>query len=461
MEDKNSAGESFEKGTVQSAVLRNAVPAIISMMMVLIYNLADTFFIGQTHNDYMVAAVSLATPVFLIYMALGSLFGLGGTSVISRVLGEKKPEYANKVSAFCMWASVAVGIVFTILLWVFLDDICVFMGASADTLEYTRSYLGIVAGCGVFSMISYCFSNIIRAEGKSTVAMMGMLIGNLLNVILDPIFILTLGWDVTGAAIATVIGNVAGAMFYIVYFLLGKSSLSIRVRDFTVREGVCKNVLAIGIPASLTSILMSVSQIMTNSLIAGYGDMPVAAYGVSMKVQQMVTLIGIGLGQGVQPLFGYCCGAKNRSRFYGALKYSCFYGFVFCTAATVLCMIFTEPIVSVFLTDANALDYAVTFSRILLSTAWLFGVFYTLANALQGIGAASPSFWVSISRQGLIYIPMAIVLNIAAGLNGLVASQPIVDIISLVLVALLLRRSLSRIEWGPARPSGKPQADYL
>lgn len=447
MQNNDAAKKSFENGTVQSAVLRNAVPAIISMLMVLIYNLADTFFIGQTHNDYMVAAVSLATPVFLIYMALGSLFGLGGTSVISRVLGEKRAEYANKVSSFCMWASVVVGIVITVLLWVFLDEICILMGASADTLEYTKTYLGIVAGCGVFSMLSYCFSNIIRAEGKSTVAMMGMLIGNLLNVILDPIFILTFGWDVAGAAIATVIGNVVGALYYIVYFLLGKSSLSIHIRDFTVRDGVCKNVLAIGIPASLTSILMSVSQIMTNSFIAQYGDMPVAAYGVAMKVLQMVTLIGIGLGQGIQPLLGYCYGAKDKNRFYGAFRYSCIYGLIFCTAATALCMVFTKPIVNVFLTDTGALDYAVTFSRILLSTAWLFGVFYTLANALQGIGAATPSFWVSISRQGLIYIPMAIILNLTVGLNGLVAAQPIVDVISLVLVAILLRRSLKRIDW--------------
>lgn len=449
MSNSNTVEDSFEKGSVQTAVLRNAVPAIISMLMVLIYNLADTFFIGQTHNDYMVAAVSLATPVFLIYMALGTLFGLGGTSVISRALGEKRAEYANKVSSFCMWGSVAVGVVFTLLLWIFLDKICILMGASVETIEYTRTYLGIVAGCGVFSMISYCFSNIIRAEGKSTVAMMGMLIGNLLNVILDPIMILTLGWDVTGAAIATVIGNVVGAMFYIVYFLMGKSSLSIRIRDFTVRNGVCKSVLVIGIPASLTSILMSVSQIMTNSFIAAYGDMPVAAYGVSMKVLQMVTLIGIGLGQGVQPLFGYCYGAKNRKRFYGAIRYSCVYGLLFCTAATVLCMIFTEQIVSVFLTDTSALGYAVMFSRILLSTAWFFGVFYTLTNALQGIGAAPPSFWISISRQGLIYIPMAIILNLTVGLNGLVAAQPIVDVISLALAAILLRRSLKQINWNP------------
>lgn len=448
MTENKNVTASFAQGSVQSAVLRNAVPAIISMLMVLVYNLADTFFIGQTNNDYMVAAVSLATPVFLIYMALGTLFGLGGTSVVSRAMGEGRGEYARKVSSFCMWACVAVGVLLTLVLWLFLEPLCVMLGASAETLEYTKTYLGIVAGCGVFSMISYCFSNIIRAEGRSTVAMLGMLIGNLLNVVLDPIMILGLGWDVAGAAIATVIGNAVGAAFYIIYFLLGKSSLSISPRDFTVRENVCAGVLAIGVPASLTSILMSVSQIMTNSLIAGYGDMPVAAYGVAMKVQQIVTLVGIGLGQGVQPLFGYCYGARNKKRFYGAFKYACMYGLLFCAVVTILCAAFTRQIVSLFLTDASALNYAVEFARILLSTTWLFGVFYTMSNALQGIGSAAPSFWVSVSRQGLIYIPTALALNAAVGLTGLVWAQPVVDAASLILVAVLLKRSLGQIAWG-------------
>ena len=250
--------KSFESGSVQTVVLRNAIPSIISMIMVLVYNLADTFFIGQTHNDYMVAAVSLATPVFLIYMALGSLFGLGGSSVISRVLGEGKYDYAKKVSSFCMWSCVIVGVPFTLFLWAFLDDVCFIMGASNETLKYTKTYLGIVAGSGVFSMIAFCYSNIIRAEGRSNTAMIGMLIGNILNVILDPIFILTLKLNVAGSAIATVIGNLVGALFYIFYFYTGKSALSIRVRDFSVREGICKGVLAIGIPVSLASLLMSI-----------------------------------------------------------------------------------------------------------------------------------------------------------------------------------------------------------
>ena len=296
--DDTKAAAGFASGSVPKAVLRNTLPAIAAMLMVLVYNLADTFFIGQTHNDYMVAAVSLATPTFLVFMALGTLFGMGGTSVISRAIGEGRLDYAKKVSAFCMWACVAVGVLCMLFLWVFMDQILVWLGASADTAGYTRTYLNIVAGCGVFSLISNCYSNILRAEGRSTAAMGGTLIGNLLNVILDPILILALDWGIAGAAIATVIGNVVGALYYLIYFWRGSSSLSIRLKDFSMKNKICSGVLAIGIPASLGSLLMSISQMITNSQMAQYGDMAVAAYGVAAKVLMIVTLIGIGVGQG-------------------------------------------------------------------------------------------------------------------------------------------------------------------
>lgn len=437
MNDKDST-LSFAQGSVSKAVLRNAIPAIAAMIMVLVYNLADTFFIGQTHNDYMVAAVSLATPVFLIFMSIGTLFGMGGTSVISRAFGEGRPEYAKKVCSFCMWACVFVGVAAMILFWVFMDELLILLGASADTMEYTRTYMNIVVGCGVFSMISNCYSNIIRAEGKSTVAMAGTLIGNLLNVILDPIMILGFNWGVAGAAIATVIGNVAAALFYLIYFWMGKSSLSISLKDFSIKEGILTGVIAIGIPSSLCNLLMSISQMITNSKMANYGDLSVAAYGVSAKVLMIVSLVGIGLGQGIQPLLGYCYGAKDKKRFKDCLSFSFIFGMILCTAITAVCFIFAEPIVKVFLTEPAALEAGVRFSRIMLSTAWLFGAFYVLLNALQGMGAATPALIASICRQGLIYIPAVFIMDAIVGMDGLAWSQPVADIVSLLLVVVLV-----------------------
>jgi len=237
MED-NKSMEVFAKAPIRKAVLQNALPAMAAMLMVLIYNLADTFFIGQTHDDLQVAAVSLATPVFLLFMSVGTVFGIGGTSVISRALGEGRRDYAKKVCSFCMWCCVAVGVLMSALFLIFMDQILAIIGASAETWDYAKTYLTIVSCSGPFVLIANCYSNVIRAEGQSGKAMMGQLLGNLLNVILDPIMILVFGWNIAGAAIATVIGNVVGAGYYIVYFLKGSSSLSISLKDFSFWQSV-------------------------------------------------------------------------------------------------------------------------------------------------------------------------------------------------------------------------------
>ena len=259
--------EVFSKAPVSQAVFKNALPAIAAMLMVLVYNLADTFFIGQTHDALQVTAVSLATPVFLMFMAVGTAFGIGGTSVISRALGEGKKEYAKKVCSFCMWSCIVVGVslatpvflmfmavgtafgiggtsvisralgegkkeyakkvcsfcmwscivvgvVIAALFLIFMNPILSLIGASSDTWDLSKTYLSIVACSGPFVLISNCYANIIRAEGEAGKAMMGQLLGNLLNFILDPVMILGFGWNIAGAAIATVIGNLFGAGYY-------------------------------------------------------------------------------------------------------------------------------------------------------------------------------------------------------------------------------------------------------
>ncbi|WP_084408380.1 MATE family efflux transporter [Leptotrichia sp. oral taxon 215] len=433
----NKSMELFSKAPVSQAVFKNALPAMAAMLMVLVYNLADTFFIGQTHDALQVAGVSLATPVFLLFMAVGTVFGIGGTSVISRAMGEGRTEYAKKVCSFCMWGCVIVGVVMSAAMLVFMKPILTLVGASADTWNFAQIYLTIVICSGPFVLISNCYSNVIRAEGESGKAMMGTLLGNLLNVILDPIFISVLGWNIAGAAIATVIGNVVGAGYYILYFLKGKSSLSISLKDLTMKDKVASSVLAIGIPAALGSLLMSISQIIINSQMAEYGDMAIAAMGVAMKVVTITGMISMGLGQGVQPLLGYCVGAKLHERFKKVLRFSVVFSLLLSVALTVLCYLFTNQIVSAFLTDATAYEYAVKFSRILLTTSCLFGVFYVITNALQAMGAATSALIINLSRQGIIFIPALFILNAAIGMTGLVWAQPVADIISLFIAFML------------------------
>ena len=429
--------EVFESMPVPKAVFKNALPAMAAMLMVLVYNLADTFFIGQTHDALQVAAVSLATPVFLIFMAVGTVFGMGGTSVISRALGEGRKDYAKKVCSFCMWGCVIVGVVMAALFLIFMEPILSLIGASSDTWDLAKTYLMIVVCSGPFVLISNCYSNVIRTEGESGRACMGQLLGNLLNVVLDPIMILGFGWNIAGAAIATVIGNVFGAGYYISYFLRGKSSLSVRLKDFTLREKVCSSVLAIGVPAALGSMLMSVSQIIINSQMAEYGDMAIAGMGVAMKVVTITGMVCIGLGQGVQPLLGYCVGAKLWKRFKDVFKFSFIFSFILGVVLTVICYLFTNQIVSAFLADVTAFDYAVQFAKILLTTSPIFGVFYVLTNALQAMGAATASLVINLSRQGIIFIPVLFILKAVLGLTGLVWAQPAADILSILLAAVL------------------------
>ena len=444
--DNTKSIESFANDPIAKVVIKNSIPALIAMVMVMVYNLADTFFIGLTGDDLQVAAVSLASPVFMIFMSLGTLFGVGGSSVISRALGAQKSEYAKKASSFCFWASVALGVVFTALIWIFLDDLMMMLGASENTIEYAGSYLRIAVGCGAFSMISNCLSNVIRTEGEPMKAMTGTLIGNLLNIILDPIMILALGWGITGAAVATVIGNVVSALYYLAYFFKGNTALSIRLKDFSMKERIAIDVISIGISASLVNILASVTAIIANSQLVKYGDMFVAGYGVTSKVLMIITLFGIGVGSGVQPLFGYCYGAKNKNRLMEAIKFSTIFALALCIVAAILCFVFAGPIVDIFLTDAVAYEKGIEFTRILMSTAWLIGAFAICQNTLQAMGAAVPTLLASIIRQAVIFIPAMFILQGIFGANGLIWAQPVADVLSLVVVAIMLAGKIGKME---------------
>lgn len=443
-EKQTDSLEIFDRAPISQAVLKNTIPAMVAMLMVLIYNLADTFFIGQTNDALMIAAVSLVTPAFLLFMALGTVFGIGGTSVISRAMGEGRREYAKKVCSFCMWSCVVVGIFMVVIIFAFMDPILKTLGASADTMEYARQYLSIVTVAGPFVLISNCYANIIRTEGKAGMAMIGQLGGNLLNVILDPILILGLGWNVAGAAIATAISNLVSAAYYIGYFKFGRSMLSISPKDFSVKDNILKGVLSIGIPAALGDVLMSVSSMILNGQMAKYGDMAVAGVGVAMKVTMITGMICIGFGQGIQPLLGYCVGAKKWKRYKESLRFSVIFGLALSTFMTEICYLFDHQIVGAFLSKWEAFSYGVEFSKILLTTSFLFGMFYVLSNALQAMGAATSALIINMSRQGLIYIPAIFILQSIVGMDGLLWAQPVADVLSVILVILLYRITLKK-----------------
>ena len=443
----NTNKELFENASVPKAVAVMAIPSIITMLVVVIYNMADTFFIGQTNDAMQVAAVSLATPVFMVFMALGNLFGIGGSSAISRALGEKRPDRAKQISSFCCYASLGLGVIMMILFLVGMNFILRLIGASENTIDYARAYLSYVAFGGPFIMFGTAFGNILRGEGAARESMIGNLIGTITNIILDPIMILGLGWGVVGAAVATVIGNMAAGVFYLTYFLRKKSALSIHPKDFKMGDGIATGVMAIGIPASLNNILMSLSNIILNNVLVSYGDTPVAAMGVAMKANMLVVLLQIGLCTGIQPLIGFNYGAGNVKRLKQVYRFTGLCAVVMGTVLTILMVIAREPIIRAFIDDAAVVENGIGIMIALQISGPVLGILFLNINTLQGMGKALPSLLLTLCRQGLIFVPLVFILNAIFGLNGVIYSQSVSDYFSIVIssaICLVILRKLTR-----------------
>ena len=442
--------EVFASAPIPVAVAKNAIPAMISMLVTLIYNLADTFFVGQTNDALQVAAVSACTPIFLLLTGFGMIFGIGGTSMISRAFGRGEEEYAKKICSFCFWSAVGLGIVMALIYLLGMDVLVGLIGTSKASSHFAVEYLTWIAPAAPFTLISSTFSNTIRAEGKATVAMSGMMMGTLINIVLDPVMILWMDMGVAGAAVATLIGNVCSAAFYLIYFLTGKSRMSISLKHFSAKNGIASGVLAIGIPAGLNSLMMTVSNVSMNNVMASYGDVQLAAMGVAMKVCSILVMLQLGLGQGVQPILGFNFGAKNFKRFNATMRFTLFCTIVLGCILTAICFFGSGAIVRAFIDDQDVYTYGTQFVRAVMISGPVLGVLFLMTNALQAMGAALPSLVLSIARQGFVFIPILLILNAIFGLNGAVYTQPVTDVVAIimscVMFIIVLRKSMARMK---------------
>lgn len=439
--------ELFENAPVRKAVLTMAIPTIISMLVVVIYNMADTYFIGKTNDEMQVAAVSLATPVFMLFMALGNLFGIGGSSSVARALGEKNYERAKRVSAFCCYASLAVGITMIVIFMVFMDQILALIQASENTIDYARDYLTYVAFGAPFIMFSTAFGNIVRGEGATKSSMIGNMIGTVVNIVLDPVMILVLDMGVKGAAIATVIGNICASLFYLGYFVFKKdTALSIVPKYFSTKENIAIGVLAIGIPASLNNILMSVANILLNNVLGKYGDIYVAGMGVAMKANMLAVLLQIGLCVGIQPLIGYSYGAGNSKRLKSVFKFTAFCTIVMGTTLTVFLAVAREGIISAFIDKTEVVEIGIKMMMALQLSCPVLGILFLCINTLQGMGKALPSLALTLSRQGVAFIPLLYILDRLFGKEGVIYSQCCADMVSIVIGACLTYAVIKRMD---------------
>ena len=307
------------------------------------------------------------------------------------------------------------------------------IGASANTIEYARQYLTYISFGGPFIIFATAFGNILRGEGAARESMIGNLIGTVVNIVLDPVMILGLGWGVTGAAIATVIGNIAASAFYLVYFLRKKSSLSIKLKDFKMGERIASGVASIGIPASLNNILMSFANIILNLALVGYGDTPVAAMGVAMKSNMLVVLLQIGLCAGIQPLIGYNYGTRNKKRLMQVFRFTGICAVIMGTVLTIIMMIARRTLIQVFINDTEVIAYGIQMVIALQLSGPFIGILFLCINTIQGMGKALPSLVLTVCRQGLIFIPLVFILDRMFGLDGVIYAQPAADYLSIVL----------------------------
>lgn len=438
--------ELMGKLKVSKAVAKMAVPSVISSLVTVVYNMADTFFVGQTGDPLQVAAVSLTNPIFILMMAFANMFGMGGSAVLSMALGAKDERRAKNASSFVTYASLIVGVVFALILIVFMDPILALFGANAETYEFARGYTFHIAYGVPFIIWSAAASFIVRAEGASREAMIGSMIGTIANIVLDPIFISVLGQGTAGAAIATTIGNVLASGYYLWYFLRKSRMLSISWRYFTVRGGILTKICSSGLPTAIFSALMSVSTIVLNQLLVVYGNDPVAAIGIVFKANMFITFLQMGLANGVQPLLGYNYGAGNMERFREVESYTKKCCLAAGVIATVLYFVFREEIISLFISDSDVIAYGVQMLIAYMLSGPVIGILFVNMNCMQSVGHAFPATVLSVLRQGILLIPLLYLLRALFGLNGVILGQSVTDYIAVILSIFMWRKIRGRVE---------------
>ena len=427
-----SEKELFEEMPVPKAVAALAVPTIISQIVSMIYNLADTFFIGQLGDPYMVAAITLVYPWFSLLTALDNLFGIGGSSLVSRFLGLHRESDARRVSSFCFYGGIAATLAFSLLSFAFMKPILLFLGASAENYGYASSYfLWVVVIGGVPTMTTLTMAHLLRGEGHARLASAGMMAGGFLNMALDPLLIFGAGMDVSGAAIATAFSNLASMIFFACVFhkIRKNSALSLNLALFTVRY--TGPVLSVGIAAAMAITLANLSAMTIVKLSSGYGDVAVAAYGIVKKIDQLPLCISTGLYQGFMPLVSYNYAAKNYRRMKDVAIFSWKASLVMLAFFVAAFLIFSEPILDAFIDDHETSALGASFLRIACLAVPLTGVNAQISYTLQAMGRGLPSAALITCRQGFLNIPILCLMDRFVGLYGMIWTQLIVEVIML------------------------------
>lgn len=438
----------FEKTPVPKAYMKLALPVVLSMLVSLVYNMVDTYFIALTGVQELVAGVSLVVPIFTMMIAFGDIFGLGGSSVISRLFGEKRDAEAKRVSAFCIWAAVIFGICITILFLLFKGQILGILGADEKTLQYADAYYTWIVLGAVFIIFGLVPSNILRTEGLAAQAMTGSIIGSVINIILDPVFIFGLKQGAAGAAIATVLGNVVADIYYVYAIRKKAHRLSVSITETRIPGRMIRDILVIGIPASITNLMQSFMVMMTNHFLLAYGTDKVAAMGIALKANMITAMILVGFAFGGQPLVGYNYGSGNKKRLKEILKFSYLFEMSLGLVFTVILSIFAPIVIGMFMDDPDIVTNGAMMLRCQQIGMMFMAVTLVSTCVCQSVGNALGAFILSVSRQGVLYVIALAILSKLAGYGGVLISQACADVTTAIIASYIVWKIWNRIKTG-------------
>lgn len=441
--------EIFEDMPVRQAVRVMAVPAVISQLIVLMYNLADTFFIGKTDNPYMVAGVSLLLPVFNVCLAMGSLFGVGGGALLPKLLAAGRRDEAEKANMFCIRVTLLIAAAFSIVTALLMKPILHLLGAGDNTYLYARQYTLLVIVLGaVPTVMTNALANLLRSVSLSKQAGFGVALGGVLNIILDPLFMFVLlprGNEVLGVGIATLLSNVTSCAYCLWVFIKGQNELKVSLRIRGVERGSVAAIFFVGIPGTVSSLLFDLDYMVLDKLMSAYGDIPLAAIGIVLKAERIPQQVGIGLCQGVIPLVAYSYAQKNYKRMKDTIFYTVIVGFLISVAAIAMYELFSPAIMRVIINEAETVAIGAQFLRVRAVAALFMFLSFFVVFMYQALGKGRTALILGCIRWAGLNIPLLFLFNYMFGMFGLVWAQLVADVLTTIMSHAVLVRFLRRL----------------
>lgn len=453
----NSKTELFESMPIPKAVVTLSVPSVISSLVMVIYSLADTFFVGMMNDPVQNAAVTLAAPLLLAFNAVNNLFGIGSSSMMSRALGRKDYDTVYRSSAFGFYASLICSLLFSLLYGVLQSPILVMLGANAETIQATANYLfwTVLLGSAP-SILNVVLAYLVRAEGSSLHASIGTMCGCLLNIVLDPIFILPWGLNLgaAGAGCATCLSNTVACLYFFVLLFVkrGKTYVCIKPSMFRPSKQIVKGVCGVGIPASIQNLLNVTGMTILNNFTSAYGSDPVAAMGIAQRVNIVPFQIAMGFSQGIMPLISYNYTSGNIKRMKKTFMFTAKISLGFILAVMLTFMFAAEPIISMFMKNESIVAYGAAFQRGFCFALPFLCIDFLALGVFQSCGMGMKSFIFAVVRKIVLEIPALFVLNWLFPLYGLAYAQFVAELILGTIAVVVLVRMFRRLEREHAAP---------